>query len=203
MSKRQGFAALQSDRWIDSELARCNFQDTRHGKRLRKLLEQLPENIGGTIPWACEDGRTPKQRTVSSNERVSDGEILGDTAKLPAIRLEAGSALILMLHDTTEFTFHRKEVKPIGLRYFESKVSHGGTLNLVQSEQVSGRSAQSPPEGLGIQHGHVPDGPRNRYYSYCHIIKGCKNRLDTRIGHRSSAHIPAVYSPVNIAGLFA
>jgi CheY-like chemotaxis protein len=76
-------------------------------------------------------------------------------------------------------------------------------LPLVQSEQVSRRSAQSPPEGLGIQRGHVPTGPRNRYYPYCYIIKGSKNRFDTRIGHRSSAHIPTVYSPVNIAGLFA
>jgi hypothetical protein len=31
---------LQSGRWIDGELARCKFKDARHGKRLRKLLEE-------------------------------------------------------------------------------------------------------------------------------------------------------------------
>jgi Transposase DNA-binding/Transposase DDE domain len=116
MSKRQGFAALQSDRWIDSELARCNFQDKRHGKRLRKLLEQLSENIGGTIPWACQDwANTKAAYRFFSNERVSEEEILGGHCQATRDRLEASSALILMLHDTTEFTFHRKEVKPIGI----------------------------------------------------------------------------------------
>jgi hypothetical protein len=112
MSKRQGFAALQSDRWIDSELARCNFKDTRHGKRLRKLLEQLSENIGGTIPWACQDwANTKAAYRFFSNERVTEEEILGRHCQATRDRLEASSALILMLHDTTEFTFHRKEVK--------------------------------------------------------------------------------------------
>jgi hypothetical protein len=116
MSKRQGCAALQSDRWIDSELARCNFQDTRHGKRLRKLLEQFSENIGGTIPWACQDwANTKAAYRFFSNERVSEEEILGGHCQATRDRLEASSGLILMLHDTTEFTFHRKEVEPIGI----------------------------------------------------------------------------------------
>ena len=86
MSKRQGCAALQSDRWIDSELARCNFQDTRHGKRLRKLLEQFSENIGGTIPWACQDwANTKAAYRFFSMSGLARKRFWGDTAKLPAI----------------------------------------------------------------------------------------------------------------------
>lgn len=98
------------------KLSRCNFQDTRHGKRLRKLLEQLSENIGGTIPWACQDwANTKAAYRFFSNERVSEEEILAGHCQATRDRLEASSALILMLHDTTEFTFHRKEVKAIGI----------------------------------------------------------------------------------------
>jgi Phage integrase family/Transposase DNA-binding len=55
MKKRQDLACVQSDHWIDSELANCNFHDLRHGKRLRKLLGQLADRIDGTIPWAGQD----------------------------------------------------------------------------------------------------------------------------------------------------
>src|SRR5258708_10146549 len=77
MNKRQDLAGLQSDRWIDSELARCEFKDEGHGKRLRKLLEQLSEQIGGTIPWACQDwANTKAAYRFISNPRVSEEEIL-------------------------------------------------------------------------------------------------------------------------------
>jgi transposase-like protein len=114
--KRQGFAALQSDRWIDSELARCEFKDPRHGKRLRKLVEQLSENLGGSIPWACQDwANTKAAYRFFSNERVSEEEILTGHLQATRDRLAGSGVLILMLHDTTEFTFHRNEVEPIGI----------------------------------------------------------------------------------------
>ena len=30
-----------TDEWIDNEVMGCQFQDVRHGKRMRQLLEQL------------------------------------------------------------------------------------------------------------------------------------------------------------------
>jgi Transposase DNA-binding len=116
MKKRQGFAALQSDRWMETELARCRFKDARHGKRLRKLLEQLSDNIGGSIPWACQDwANTKAAYRFLSNSRVSEHEILAGHFQATSDRLASSSTLILMLHDTTEFTFHRNEVRPIGI----------------------------------------------------------------------------------------
>src|SRR3954463_505791 len=32
----------EKTRWIDNEVAGCEFEDVRHRKRLRKLLEQFP-----------------------------------------------------------------------------------------------------------------------------------------------------------------
>jgi hypothetical protein len=32
----------------------CKFQDVRHGKRMRQLLDQLSGNIGATTPRACQ-----------------------------------------------------------------------------------------------------------------------------------------------------
>jgi hypothetical protein len=107
---------LQSDHWIDNELARCEFKDARHGKRLRKLLEQLSEQIGGSIPWACQDwANTKAAYRFFSNERVSEEEILAGHLQATRDRLAGSGVLILMLHDTTEFTFHRNEVEPIGI----------------------------------------------------------------------------------------
>jgi hypothetical protein len=116
MSKPQEFAGLQSDHWIESELAKCQFKDARHGKRLRKLLEQLAENIGGSIPWACHDwANTKAAYRFFSNDRVSEEEILAGHFQATRDRLATTDALILMLHDTTEFTFHRNDVQPIGI----------------------------------------------------------------------------------------
>jgi hypothetical protein len=116
MNKRQDLAGLQSDCWIDSELARCEFKDERHGKRLRKLLEQLSEQIGGTIPWACQDwANTKAAYRFISNPRVSEEEILAGHFQATRERLAGNEMRILMLHDTTEFTFHRNDFAPIGI----------------------------------------------------------------------------------------
>jgi transposase-like protein len=116
MKKHRGFAGLQSDRWIGSELARCKFQDERHGKRLRKLLEQLSDKIGGSIPLACQDwANTKAAYRFFSNDRVSEREILAGHFQATRDRLAATDALMLVLHDTTEFTFHRSEVGSVGI----------------------------------------------------------------------------------------
>ena len=111
MRKRQEFAS-QSDRWIDNELARCKFRDERHGKRLRKVLDQLSQNIGGSIPWACQDwANTKAAYRFFSNDRISEEEILAGHFQATRDRLAATDALILMLHDTTEFTYHRNDME--------------------------------------------------------------------------------------------
>ena len=116
MKKHRACAGLQSDRWIGSELARCKFQDERHGKRLRKLLEQLSDRIGGSIPLACQDwANTKAAYRFFSNDRVSEREILAGHFQATRDRLATKDGLILVLHDTTELTFRRRDVEAVGI----------------------------------------------------------------------------------------
>jgi hypothetical protein len=75
--KNVGSTASRSDGWIDRELAECKFNDVRHGKRCRKLLQQLSDGVGGSIPWICQDwANTKAAYRFFSNDRVSEEEIL-------------------------------------------------------------------------------------------------------------------------------
>jgi len=46
--------------WLEREVAGCQFQDARHGNRFRTLLGQFSEQIGGSIPFACQDWAATK-----------------------------------------------------------------------------------------------------------------------------------------------
>src|SRR5271167_1789450 len=63
--------------WLEREVAGCQFHDTRHGKRFRTLLGQLSDQIGGSIPFACQDWASTKAAyRFLSNERISEEKIL-------------------------------------------------------------------------------------------------------------------------------
>src|SRR5260370_16002307 len=112
--KRQEDADVQQERWIDQELGKCRFQDERHARRLRKLLGQLAENIGASIPLASRDwANTKAAYRFFSNSRISEEQILGGHFQATRERIDACGALMLVLHDTTEFTFHRTDVAPV------------------------------------------------------------------------------------------
>lgn len=106
----------RSDVWIDQELAACEFQDVRLGKRFRKLVEQLAEGLGGSIPSACQDwANTKAAYRFFSNDRVSEADILAGHFQSTRERFLAHAGPVLILHDTTEFTYHRDEVAAIGV----------------------------------------------------------------------------------------
>lgn len=116
MKPRRGLAESQSDGWIDQELVNCRFEDERHAKRLRKLLGLFSDHLGGSIPWASQDwANTKAAYRFFSNSRISEEQILGGHFQATRDRIRACGALMLMLHDTTEFTFHRKDTAPVGI----------------------------------------------------------------------------------------
>lgn len=144
---------MQSDRWIGSELARCKFKDERHGKRLRKLLEQLSDKIGGSIPLACQDwANTKAAYRFFSNDRVSEREILAGHFQATRDRLAAADALILVLHDTTEFTFHRSEVGLVGMvsKSYMRKNKRGRPLHYTVCGILMHSSLAVTTEGLPL-----------------------------------------------------
>ena len=107
---------VRSNEWIDQELGECEFKDVRLGKRFRALMEQLAEAVGESIPCACQDwANTKAAYRFFSNEKVDEGEILEGHFRSTGTRVPDGDTPILILHDTTEFTYHRKDTDAIGI----------------------------------------------------------------------------------------
>ena len=90
--------------WLEREVAGCQFQDLRHGKRFRTLLGQLSVQIGGSIPFACQDWAATKAAyRFLSNERINEEKILAGHFFCTRERTAGAHAgPVLVLHDTTE-----------------------------------------------------------------------------------------------------
>ena len=102
--------------WLDQELAGCQFEDERLGKRFRKLVRNLAESIGESIPLACQDwANTKAAYRFLANDKVKEHEILAGHFQSTRERFSATSEPILILHDTTEFTYSRNDTRPIGI----------------------------------------------------------------------------------------
>ena len=105
-----------SDAWFDRELAGCNFADERLSKRLRKLVAQIGSAMGQSIPLVCQDwANTKAAYRFFSNERVSEADILAGHFQSTRDRTAATDGLVLVLHDTTEFSYTRENSEAIGI----------------------------------------------------------------------------------------
>jgi hypothetical protein len=102
--------------WFDRELAGCSFADKRLNKRLRKLLERLDGAMGAGIPLACQDWANIKAAyRFFSNDRISEAEILAGHFQSTRDRFAATDGPILVLQDTTSFSYQRERPERIGL----------------------------------------------------------------------------------------
>jgi hypothetical protein len=101
---------------LNRELAACRFEDVRVGRRFNKLVRQLARNIGQAIPLACQDwANTKAAYRFLSNRRVNESAILAGHFQATRARAIAAGGPILVMHDTTEFTFSRESVEAIGI----------------------------------------------------------------------------------------
>ena len=108
--------ASQTNTWIDRELVGSEFRDARLNKRFRKLFEQLSDGIGDSIPLVCQDwANTKAAYRFLSNQRVSEAEILAGHFQATRDRFAATDTTVLILHDTTEFSYHRADVQAVGI----------------------------------------------------------------------------------------
>ncbi|MBV9033525.1 MAG: IS4 family transposase [Acidobacteriaceae bacterium] len=104
--------------WIERELASCRFADERLRQRFRKLLEQLGGGLGQAIPLACQDWTNTKAAyRFFSNSRVHEQTILEGHFAATRERFVASQGPILVLHDTTEFSYQRQKLKGVGALY--------------------------------------------------------------------------------------
>jgi hypothetical protein len=102
--------------WVDREIARCEFRDARLGDRFRKVLAQIGSAMGQSIPLVCQDwANTKAAYRFFSNDRVSEADILAGHFQSTHDRAAATDGLVLVLHDTTEFTYQREKSEAIGV----------------------------------------------------------------------------------------
>jgi len=105
-----------SQDWVDREVSGCEFRDARLGSRFRKLLAQIGGAMGQGIPLACQDwANTKAAYRFFSNERVSEADILAGHFQSTRERTVTTDGPILVLHDTTEFSYQRENADAIGI----------------------------------------------------------------------------------------
>ncbi|MFM0498643.1 transposase DNA-binding-containing protein [Paraburkholderia caledonica] len=94
--------------WFEKEIEASKFQDARLRKRFGMVLERLWSGIGQTIPFACQDWSSTKAAyRFLSNERVSEQDILSGHFHASAERFRSTQGPILILQDTTTFSYQR------------------------------------------------------------------------------------------------
>jgi len=103
------------DVWVEHEVDGGEFPDQRLKSRLGKLLGELGRRIGNTVPTACQDWAATKAAyRFFSNARVDEKIILAGHFAATKARFAKTQGSILVLHDTTEFTFKREKPDAIG-----------------------------------------------------------------------------------------
>src|SRR5271154_4886509 len=114
--RRQSVADQKTDKsWIDDDFGDVTFADERLGKRFRTLLGQLSSSPGDAIPMVCQDwANTKAAYRFFDNDRVSEADILGGHFQATRDRASATDGPILVMHDTTEFTYQREDIDAVG-----------------------------------------------------------------------------------------
>src|SRR4051795_8152743 len=106
----------ETPEWVEQEITGCSFPDQRLRRRLQQLLQQFSSGLGESIPFACQDWASTKAAyRFLSNARVHEETILAGHFAATRSRFAATTTPILILHDTTGFTFARKDRAPIGI----------------------------------------------------------------------------------------
>ncbi|MCC6264051.1 MAG: IS4 family transposase [Bryobacterales bacterium] len=100
---------------LDRELAGCRFEEARLGRRFRKLVGQLAGSVGQSIPLACQDwSNTKAAYRFLSNRKVQEGRILAGHFQATKERAASVDGPLLILHDTTEFSFYGESAQALG-----------------------------------------------------------------------------------------
>jgi hypothetical protein len=107
--------AAKGASWIDAELAGCVLGDKRLCDRLRWLLHQFEGAMGAPLPLACQDwANTKAAYRFLSNERFGEDAILAGHFQATVSRFATTTGLVLVVQDTTEFSFRWARLETIG-----------------------------------------------------------------------------------------
>jgi hypothetical protein len=115
----------EAEHWVDRESVEGTFKDARLGRRFKTLLRDIGGAIGTSLPFACQDwANTKAAYRFLSNERVDEVDILSGHFQATAKRFAAVDGRVLVLQDTTEFSFKRERPEQIG---FTQRLRTGNT----------------------------------------------------------------------------
>ncbi|KLU21793.1 transposase [Caballeronia mineralivorans PML1(12)] len=124
--------------WLDREIEGSEFQDVRLRKRFAMLLERLWKGMGQTIPLAYQDwANTKAAYRFMDNDRVSEHDILSGHFQATAQRFSTTDGPILVLQDTTTFSYERERPELVG---------YAGSA--ITSAERRGRTKPSPQCGI-------------------------------------------------------
>ena len=139
--------------WVETETAECDLGDVRLHRRLGLMLEALGDRPGKSLPTAFQDwSNTKAAYRFFSNGSVSEDKILEGHFAASALRIRATNGPILILQDTTEFSFKRSAPEKVGF----TKISTGRKLKegRFQKHAVCGllmhASMAITPDGLPL-----------------------------------------------------
>jgi transposase-like protein/DDE family transposase len=112
----EGVCDASGHDWSRTEAAAATFADARLHRRFAGLLRQLAAGVGASIPQACGDWAGVKAAyRFLANGRVGEADILGGHFAATAERARACRGVVLLLQDTTEFTYRRASATAIGV----------------------------------------------------------------------------------------
>lgn len=172
--------------WISKEMEGCEFRDERLAGRAEKLVEQLAKMVGASIPAACQDwANTKAAYRFLSNESVGEQEILSGHFEATKSRLKSVDGQVLVLHDTTSFSYQRDEDSGLGeLNHFRSK--RGDTIEEAATRGILMHSSLViTPEGLPLGLGSVRFWTRLEFKE-CNAQKRRINPTRVPIGEKES-----------------
>ena len=102
--------------WIEEEAGTGHFRDVRLERRFKTLLAELSARLGSSMPFACQDWAATKAAyRFFANERIAEADILGGHFEATRARAQAAGGPLLVLHDTTEFSYQRQGIAGLGL----------------------------------------------------------------------------------------
>ena len=109
-------AEFRSGHWSDGEIDETAFKDARLGRRFGDVIRQIGDGMGESIPFACQDwANTKAAYRFFANNRVEEAEILSGHFAATRARFAASRGPILLIQDTTEFTYKREAAGLVGM----------------------------------------------------------------------------------------
>ena len=101
--------------WLEKEPSECEFTDKRLKKRFDLVCKQLWNGIGQPIPFACRDWENTKAAyRFFLNDSVNETQVLSGHFESTKERFSREKNYILVLQDTTEFSYQGINANKIG-----------------------------------------------------------------------------------------